>query len=241
MIKKDNIKKDTSPLIHQRDKIKNYLTIKELNWSEKQKEFIKLALDKKTKVIFITGPAGSSKSILAVYSALKLLNEKRISDIIYIRSAVESSEKGLGYLPGSLDEKMHFYNLPFLEKLDELLPKNEIQILQKDERVKMFPVNYARGLNWNAKCVIMDEAQNSSHKEIVTILTRLGEFSKCFILADPMQTDLFKNQAGSFERLSIFLDDDESKEQGIFAFAFSDEDVKRSALVKYLTKKLKKL
>ena len=73
---------DTSPRIHQRDKIKQNLSIRELNWTERQKELIEMALDKNVKVVFITGPAGTSKTLVAAYCSLQLLNAKRVSDIL---------------------------------------------------------------------------------------------------------------------------------------------------------------
>lgn len=233
--------KDSSPQVHQRDKIKDGLNIKELKWTDKQKAFIATALDKDTKIMMVNGPAGSSKSILATYCALKLLNEKRISDIVYIRSAVESSDSKLGYLPGDVDQKLHVYNLPFLEKLDELLPRCEVDKLEKDHRVSTYPVNYSRGMSWNAKCVIFDEAQNSTQKEIITVLTRLGKFSKCFVLADPNQTDLPIGKGGAFERLFELFADDESRANGVKAFQFDEDDIMRSELVKFLVKKFKTL
>ena len=233
--------KDKSPYVYQRDKIKDFLTVKDLNWTEKQKEFIKLGMEKETKLVFVNGPAGSSKTLLSVYCALKLLNEKRISDIIYIRSAVESSESKLGFLPGDADEKLHFYNIPFIEKLDELLPRAEVDKLEKEKRISTYPVNYARGMSWNAKCIIFDEAQNSSLKEITTILTRLGKFSRCFILADPMQTDLPQNKAGGFDKCFDLFTNEESKENGVFSYQFDEEDIMRSPLVKFLVKKFKEI
>ena len=232
-------KKDKSEKVHQREKVSDTLQIKDLNWTEKQKQFINLALDKETKVMLVNGPAGSSKSILAVYCALKLLSEKKISDIIYIRSAVESSDSKLGFLPGDADEKLHFYNIPFLEKLDELLPKADVMRLEKEKRFSMYPVNYARGMNWNVKCVIFDEVQNSSLKEIITILTRLGKHTKCFLLADPMQTDLPISKSGGFEACYKLFSDQDSKDNGIHSFEFTDDDVVRSPLVKFLVKKFK--
>jgi phosphate starvation-inducible protein PhoH len=192
-------------------------------------------------VMFINGPAGTSKSIISTYVSLLLLNEKKISDIIYIRSAVESSDSKIGYLPGDADDKLHYYNLPFLEKLDELLPRAEVDKLEKEERVSMYPVNYSRGMSWAAKAIIFDEAQNSTVKEIITVLTRLGEFSRCFVLADPMQTDLPSNKAGGFERLYNLFNDEESKENGIYTFKFDEEDIVRSKLVKFMVKKFKDL
>lgn len=236
-----NHKEDKSPKIHQREKLKNELTIKELKWTDKQKIFIDTALDKETKIMMVNGPAGSSKSVLATYCALKLLNEKRISDIIYIRSAVESSDSKLGFLPGDADEKLHVYNLPFLEKLDELLPRAEVDKLEKDKRVSMYPVNYSRGMSWNAKCIIFDEAQNSTQKEIITVLTRLGRFSKCFVLADPNQTDLPSGKGGAFERMFNLFSDEDSIANGVKSFQFTEDDIMRSELVKFLVKKFKEL
>ena len=233
--------KDSSPQVHQRDKIKDFLTIKELKWTDKQKIFIDTALDKDTKIMMVNGPAGSSKSILATYCALKLLSEKRISDIVYIRSAVESSDSKLGFLPGDIDQKLHVYNLPFLEKLDELLPRCEVDKLEKDHRVSTYPVNYSRGMSWNAKCVIFDEAQNSTQKEIITVLTRLGKFSKCFVLADPNQTDLPMGKGGAFERMFELFSDDDSRANGVKSFEFNEDDIMRSELVRFLVKKFKGL
>ena len=109
--------------IHQREPIKpkDNFYIDELPWTEKQKRFIELSLDKNTRLILCKGPAGSSKTLTAVYSALQLLNNSKVSDVIYMRSAVESSDSRLGFLPGDADEKLHYYNLPFMDKLDELL------------------------------------------------------------------------------------------------------------------------
>lgn len=227
--------------IHQRDKINFKLSIRDLDWTSKQKNFIKQALDSDNRIMFVSGPAGTSKSIISVYCALKLLDRKNISDIIYIRSAVESSDSKLGYLPGDASEKLHYYNLPFMEKLDELLSPAEIEKLEKDERISMYPVNYARGMNWNAKCIIFDEAQNSSLKEIITILTRLGHFSRCFILADPMQTDLSRNKIGGFKTLKKLFSDEESVLNGIQTFKFTEDDVMRSEIVKFMLKKFREL
>jgi phosphate starvation-inducible PhoH-like protein len=220
--------------------IKRQIKLKQFPWTQKQKEFFKLALHPETKIVLVNGPAGTSKTLLATYCALQLLNMKTISDIMYLRSAVESSDKSLGYLPGSAEEKLRFFNLPFLDKLDELLESTRVEKLEQEGRISMFPVNFARGMNWQGKCIILDEAQNSTIKEITTVLTRLGEGSKCFILADPMQTDIKQgDKQHGFEKMFNLFTDQESIAQGINTFTFDEEDVMRSELVKYLTKKLK--
>ena len=220
--------------------IKTTLRVKQLPWTEKQKEFFKLALDDSTKIVFVNGPAGTSKTLLSVYCGLQLLNKKVISDMMYIRSAVESSDARLGYLPGSAEDKLKFYNLPFLDKLEELLSEQRVDKLEKENRISMFPVNFARGMSWNNKCIIFDEVQNSSAKEITTVLTRMGKHSRCFILADPMQSDL-RGKDCAFEEMFKLFSDQESHEKGIRTFEFDEDDIMRSELVKYLIKKLKKL
>ena len=234
------IMEDTAPYIFSNpNPIRRVLKVKQFPWTDKQKEFFKIALSKDTTVVFVDGPAGTAKSLLAVYCGLQLLNMKVISDIMYLRSAVESSESKLGFLPGSAEDKLLFYNMPFLDKLDELLPNTRIEKLQSEGRISMFPVNFARGMNWTNKCVILDEAQNSTVKEITTVLTRLGKGTKCFVLADPMQTDLrIERLCGGFESLYNIFTDQESQAMGIHTFKFTEEDIMRSKLCKFLVKKI---
>ena len=229
-------KKDTSPVVPQRDKLRGTLTLRPFNWTPRQKEFLDLALDKNTKVVFVCGPAGSTKTILAVYTALELLNQHRVSDIMYIRSAVESADSKLGYLPGEVDDKMAYYGIPFLDKLEELLPRGEINTITKDERIHVMPVNYIRGQNWNARVAIVDEAQNMTGKEIFTILTRVGKFSKCFVLADPVQSDI-NGKGGAFQQYAKHFADAEGNTQGVHYFELGKQDIMRDELTRYLVAK----
>lgn len=226
--------------IHQRGPIKpkDNFYIEELPWTDKQKSFLEVALDKSTRLILCKGPAGSSKTLISVYAALNLLNQSKVSDILYMRSAVESSDARLGFLPGDADEKLHYYNLPFMDKLDELLNEETVKKLQKERRVSIHPVNFARGMSWNGKAVLLDEAQNSSFREIVTVLTRIGKYSRCIIAADPMQTDLKNGNRGGFEKIYHVFDNEESREMGVHTFEFSQEDIVRSELTKFIVSKL---
>jgi phosphate starvation-inducible PhoH-like protein len=233
-------KTNRDPKIVTPNPINKQIKLNQFPWTDKQKEFFRTALDPSTKIVFVNGPAGTAKTLLSVYCGLQLLNMKVADDIMYLRSAVESSDKSLGYLPGDANEKLRFYNLPFLDKLDELLKESTAQKLEEQKRISMFPVNFARGMNWKHKCIILDEAQNSSIKEIITVLTRMGEGCRCFILADPMQTDLKnENTHGGFEGLSHIFSDEESVNMGIYTFEFSEEDIMRSKLVKFLIKKIR--
>lgn len=233
-----DVKKDTSPIIPQRNKIRNSLTIYQREFTDKQKQFLELASDKNTKILFVSGPAGTSKTYLSVYNALQQLNQRKVSDLVYIRSAVESADSKLGFLPGEADEKMAPYLQPLLDKLSELLPKSDVDTLQKDKRISAVPVGFLRGLNWNAKVIISDEAQNMTYKELFTLITRTGEFSKVFILGDPEQTDI--NGKSGFIKMINQFDDEESRSNGIHVFRFTDDDIVRSGLVQFIIKKARK-
>jgi len=199
---------------------------------------MEMALDKSTKLMFVSGPAGTSKTYLSVLVSLMMMNEKRVSDLIYIRSAVESSDSKLGFLPGEADEKMAPYIQPLLDKLIELLPKGDIDKLMKDNRITAVPVGFLRGLNWNAKVIIADEAQNLTEKELTTLITRIGEFSKVFVLGDPDQSDI-RDKSG-FTKLMNKFNDEESQSQGIKTFIFTEEDIVRSGLVQFIINRLRK-
>ena len=184
------VKPDTSPIIPQRSKLKSVLKIYQRELTDKQKQFLTLAADKTAKVIFVSGPAGTSKTFLAVYHALTMINEKRVSDLVYVRTTVECSDKSMGFLPGVISDKLSPYLQPLMDKLEELLPKNEIELLQKENRITGVPIGFLRGLNWNAKVIVLDEAQNCTFKELFTLITRIGQFSKVFIIGDPGQSDI---------------------------------------------------
>jgi len=230
--------KDTSPKVPQREKINFNLNIRDLDWSEKQKAFIELALHKETKIVFLSGPSGTSKSILSVYCALQLLNSKKVSDLIYIRTIVESAVHSMGTLPGDMSDKLHYFVTVLNDKLEELLPTGDIKRLFTDERVKGMPVNYLRGASYNAKVVILDEFQNATFQEILTSLTRIGRFTKYFILGDPMQTDLKHKEHSGFKTMFDIFNTEESQEQGIFCVEFGKEDIMRSDILKFIIEQI---
>jgi phosphate starvation-inducible PhoH-like protein len=235
----ENQKKDKSPVVHQRSKVEHFLTIFQRELTDKQKKFIELALDKRVKLLLVSGPAGSTKTYLSVLASLMLINEKKVSDILYVRSIVESADVKMGTLPGEADDKLSPYKRPLIDKLDELLPKEDIAYLIKDNRIEGLPVGYLRGLNWNAKAVVADEMQNCTKKELVTLMTRAGEFSKIFICGDPQQSDI--NGRSGFQSIFNLFNDDDSKQHGIYTFEFTEDDILRSELVKFIVQKIKNL
>jgi len=219
---------------------KSKITVKNIGLTEKQKSLVRLGLDNNNKVIFITGPAGSTKTFMAVYCALKKLKQSDELDLMYVRTVIESAEKGLGALPGDIDEKVNPYMAPLDDKLRELLPSTTSvrSELIRTKRVQAMPVNFLRGASWVNKIVVADEAQNFTFKELTTLMTRLGENSQLFICGDYMQSDI--NGKSGFKDMFDLFDDEQSRQKGIHCFAFGIEDIKRSEILKYIIKKINK-
>jgi phosphate starvation-inducible PhoH-like protein len=199
------------------------------------KTFLDLCLYEKTKMVFVDGPAGTAKTYLAVLAALNLLQQKKIKKIVYIRSIVESAEKSIGALPGELDEKFKPWSLPMLDKLHELLTDAATDAILNNGTVQCIPVNFVRGLTFHDSVVIVDESQNLSRKELVSILTRFGHNSRFIIAGDLKQNDIAKS--GYKEVLERF-NDEESASNHIHCVHFGQNEIVRSHILKFIVRKL---
>jgi phosphate starvation-inducible PhoH-like protein len=171
---------------------------------------------------------------------LKLLEQKKITELVLIRSAVESADNRLGFLKGELSAKFEPYLTPFYEKFDELIDPATLAKLEKDERIHFIPNNFLRGTQFSVKFVFCDEAQNLSVKEHLTLLSRIGEFSKVIIGGDTDQCDIPINKSG-FLKVYDSFNNEESEKHGIYCFEFGPEDNMRSDVSKYVTQKFKEI
>jgi len=113
-----------------------------------------------TNMVFIDGPAGSAKTYLAVLAALELIKEKKIENVMYIRSVIESASRSIGALPGEVDDKFSPYAMPLLEKVKEVTSDSTCEMLKTNGIIQAIPVNFVRGLTFNNTFVIVDEIQN---------------------------------------------------------------------------------
>ena len=203
---------------------------------QNQIDYLKTALDPQTKLIFLAGPAGTAKTYMAVYSALQsVIDSDFEKDILYVRSIAESSQRSLGSLPGSIDEKFGVFASPFYDKIDEMLHASDIKILREKKQFECMPVNFVRGANWNDRVVIVDEAQNFTRNELMTVLTRIGENSKIIICGDMMQSDI---KVEGFSKIFSVFNDEESIKNGIHCISFGDKDIMRSKILRFIVKKL---
>lgn len=212
--------------------------VNNLRLTEKQKVFLALALQEETNIMFVSGPAGSTKTYMAVYAALRHLSANDDLDMFYVRTVIESADKGLGALPGSVEEKINPYMAPLEDKLIEMLPQNKTvrRELIDSGRIQAMPINFLRGASWKDKVVVADEAQNFTFKELTTLITRLGHNSKLFICGDFMQSDI-NGKSGYADMFNLFKDK-ESQDNGIHCFSFNKNDILRSELQKYIIGKL---
>ena len=232
-LKKAAKAKDENGIIRN-DIFLNFKVDQKFHFNDRHKALVEKAMDDSTQIIFCDGPAGSSKTYCAVYVALTMLKDKKVDEIVYIRSIVESATRKLGSLPGEVDEKFKPWSIPLVEKCDELVGKQITNMLFDSNYMKCIPVNFLRGSTFANSVVIVDEAQNLEHSELVTILTRFGKNCKLFVIGDTRQSDI--HEKSGFERIMSAFDTDESHDHGICAFHLTEEDITRSKLLKFIVK-----
>jgi phosphate starvation-inducible PhoH-like protein len=182
-------------------------------------------------MVFGLGPAGTGKTYLAVAMAVAALLAKRVNRIILVRPAVEAGER-LGFLPGSLQEKVDPYLRPLYDALYDLLDPQKVDKLLESNVIEVAPLAFMRGRTLSEAFIIMDEAQNTTNEQMKMFLTRLGNGSKAVITGDMTQIDLPNpKKSGLLDALNV-LDGVE----GISFCHFDDTDVVRHALVQRIVR-----
>ncbi len=161
---------------------------------------------KKNTLTFAIGPAGTGKTYLAMAMAVKALKEGSISRLILTRPAVEAGEK-LGYLPGTLVEKIDPYLRPLFDALYDMMDTAEFQRHMEQGSIEIAPLAYMRGRTLNDAFIILDEAQNTSAEQMKMFLTRLGFGSKMVVTGDTTQVDLPKEMSSGLVIIEDILSD----------------------------------
>lgn len=207
----------------------------EFDLNEKQKRILRTANEPETKCIFIDGLFGTSKTYISVLAALRLLNSGKVDRILYIRNPISSGAE-IGHLPGTLEEKLQPFLIPFKDKLAELLPQNQINFLEASGIIEYHATSLIRGSNWERCAVIVDEASSMTFADLILVMSRIAEGSKIFIIGDSINQADIRNP-GLRKMYDIFNDDD-SKSRGIYTFEMIDEDdIVRSDFIKFVMKK----
>ena len=189
-----------------------------------QKRYVD-AIDEHT-IVFGIGPAGTGKTYLAMAKAVQALQSKQVNRIILTRPAVEAGER-LGFLPGTLHEKIDPYLRPLFDALHDMIDQDSIPRLISNGIIEIAPLAYMRGRTLNDAFIILDEAQNTSAEQMKMFLTRLGFNSKMVITGDATQIDLPSGAQSGIKIISQVL-------EGVNDIEFitlEAEDVVRNRLV----------
>ncbi len=177
-------------------------------------------------MVFGIGPSGTGKTYLAVAMAVDALLTKEVSRIILARPAVEAGER-LGFLPGTLQEKVNPYLRPLYDALYDVLDPDRVERYLEKSIIEIAPIAFMRGRTLNDAFVILDEAQNTTSEQMKMFLTRLGFNSKAVVTGDVTQIDLPNGRrSGLIEAVEVV-----GKVTGISIIYFTERDVVRHSLV----------
>jgi phosphate starvation-inducible protein PhoH and related proteins len=194
-----------------------------------QKRYIDAIREK--DIVFGIGPAGTGKTYLAMAAAVRALVDKQVKRIVLARPAVEAGEK-LGFLPGTMAEKVNPYLRPLYDALHDMMDFERAEHLIEKGVIEVAPLAFMRGRTLNDSFVILDEAQNSTTEQMKMFLTRLGFESKAVITGDITQVDLPTGQKSGLMEARELLDGVD----GIAFCTFTEVDVVRHPLVQEIIK-----
>jgi phosphate starvation-inducible PhoH-like protein len=156
--------------------------------SQNQKTYLQKLQDEAYSIVFAIGPAGTGKTMLAVMHGIKLFQEGIVEKIIVTRPAV-SVDEDLGFLPGTLNEKMAPWTRPIFDVLGEYYKQTDIAKMLEEGVIEISPLAYMRGRTFKNAYIIADEMQNATVNQMKMLLTRLGEGSKMVVTGDLAQAD----------------------------------------------------
>jgi phosphate starvation-inducible protein PhoH and related proteins len=193
----------------------------------------KLYLDaiEKNDLVFGIGPAGTGKTYLAVSMAVKALVDKKVNRIVLTRPAVEAGER-LGFLPGTLQEKIDPYLKPLYDALYDMIDAERVDRHLERGVIEIAPIAFMRGRTLNESFVILDEAQNTTPEQMKMLVTRIGYNSKAVVTGDVTQIDLPRGKLSGLVEAERVL----SQVQGIDFVHFTERDVVRHPLVQRIVR-----
>ena len=186
-------------------------------------------------IVFAIGPAGTGKTYLAMAQGIRMLLDKQVKRIVLCRPAVEAGER-LGFLPGSMEEKVNPYLRPLYDALNEMMDFDRTRALMDQGVIEVAPLAFMRGRTLNDSFVILDEAQNSTSEQMRMFLTRLGFGSRAVVTGDITQSDLPTGVRSGLREARDIL----STVDGIAFCTFTEADVVRHPLVQEIIRAYEK-
>tara|TARA_R110000824_G_scaffold107219_7_gene253263 strand:+ start:821 stop:1492 length:672 start_codon:yes stop_codon:yes gene_type:complete len=185
-------------------------------------------------VTFCSGPAGSGKTAVSVGLACEYILQDKVEKIVITRPVVESG-RGIGFLPGTLTEKVHPYMVPIIEEMKLFLGVDTYNSMRATNLIEICPLEYMRGRNFHNTFMILDEAQNATFEQIKMFLTRIGIGSKAVVNGDLDQTDLKGDSYGGLNDCMDSLDNLE----GVGICMLNESDIVRNDIIAKILRRLK--
>lgn len=182
---------------------------------------------KESEHLLIYGSAGTGKSYLSIYLALRELYRGKFERMVIVRSAVQTRD--IGYLPGDAEEKAAIYEQPYADIVTELTGQPmRYDALVRDGHIEFTTTSFLRSITWNGSIIVVDEAQNMTFHEINSVMTRIGENSRVMVCGDMAQSDLTKNEKSGFGRFLQVV----TRIPHFHSIQLGRNDIVRSAFVK---------
>lgn len=192
-----------------------------------QKIFASLIEDK--EIVICSGPAGTGKTYVACAQALKIFkNDHRYKKIYIVKSVTTLKDEEIGFLKGTLDEKMEPYIYSFIHNFEKIVGRSITKSLRDNGSIEVMPIAFLRGINFDDCIVLIDECQNITHDNMRTIMTRIGTNCKMIFLGDTGQIDLKMKKNSSLPMIMEKF----SKIEEFGCIALSDDDIVRNPLIK---------
>lgn len=200
--------------------------------SKNQAEYIRCAIE--NHVTLCTGPAGSGKTAIATGLACESFMRGNVEKIVITRPVIESG-KGLGFLPGTMMEKMQPYMIPIVEEMKQYLGDAAVGHYRANNTIEICPLEYMRGRNFHNTFMILDEAQNCTFEQIKMFITRVGLGSKVIINGDIDQSDLPEYTKGGLARFMNCL----NGVNGLAICELDNTDIVRNGIIPRILERLK--
>jgi phosphate starvation-inducible PhoH-like protein len=203
------------------------LNVEILPRNRHQESYVLKLLDPSKDIVFGIGPAGTGKTLLAVQVAVKMFKEGKVDKIIVTRPAV-SVDEDLGFLPGTLEQKMAPWTRPIFDVLREYFDARQIEGMIEEGIIEIAPLAYMRGRTFKSAFILADEMQNATPNQMKMLLTRLGEYSMMAVTGDLAQADRLKDN-GLIDFVTLL---EKSNSERLDVVHFEQGDIERHDAVK---------